>query len=149
MAFFKSDWSKAELTRWLGSCLAAELEQIETRPDTRHKMRLVRVLLIFENNMGRTDLWTDGRTDTTSFRDATAYLKNKPNRVRTTDAFSLTARVLVFESLLFNGTLSYSWCHFVQIRTISQKFNSCVTDVLTEGRTDGRTYPVIEMWERI
>ena len=38
-----------------------------TRPDTRHKMRLVCVLFTFKNNTGRTygrtDGWTDGRTD--------------------------------------------------------------------------------------
>ena len=38
-----------------------------TRPDTRHKMRLVCVLFHFENNTGHTDgptdLRTDGRTD--------------------------------------------------------------------------------------
>ena len=38
-------------------------------------MRLVCVLSIFENNWGRTDRPTDGRTDTTSYRDATAHLK--------------------------------------------------------------------------
>ena len=59
----------------------------KTRPDTRHKMRLVRILFTFENNTGHTDLRTDGRTDrrtdgrtdrrtdTTSYRDATAHLK--------------------------------------------------------------------------
>ena len=36
-----------------------------TRPDTRHKMRLVCVLFTFENNMGRTDRQTDGRTPLT------------------------------------------------------------------------------------
>ena len=39
----------------------------ETRPDTRHKMRLVCVLFTFESNTGqtdrRTDEQTDGRTD--------------------------------------------------------------------------------------
>ena len=35
----------------------------ETRPDTRHKMRLVCVLFTFENNRGRTDGRTDRRTD--------------------------------------------------------------------------------------
>ena len=35
----------------------------ETRPDTRHKMRLVCVLFTFENNAGRTYGRTDGRTD--------------------------------------------------------------------------------------
>ena len=39
----------------------------KTRPDKRHKMRLVCVLITFENNTGRTDgrmdLRTDGRTD--------------------------------------------------------------------------------------
>ena len=34
-----------------------------TRPDTRHKMRLVCVLFTFENNTGHTDRRTDGRTD--------------------------------------------------------------------------------------
>ena len=43
----------------------------KTRPDTRHKMRLVCVLFTFENNTGH----TDGRTDTTSYRNATAHLK--------------------------------------------------------------------------
>ena len=38
-------------------------------------MRLVCVLSTFENNWGRTDRPTDGRTDTTSYRDATAHLK--------------------------------------------------------------------------
>ena len=35
----------------------------ETRPDTRHKMRLVCVLFTFENNTGHTDGRTDGPTD--------------------------------------------------------------------------------------
>ena len=35
----------------------------KTRPDTRHKMRLVCVLFTFENNTGRTYGRTDGRTD--------------------------------------------------------------------------------------
>ena len=53
----------------------------ETRPDTRHKMRLVCVLFTFENNAGRTygptDQRTDGRTDGHDLlnRDATAHLK--------------------------------------------------------------------------
>ena len=42
-------------------------------------MRLVCVLFTFENNTGRTDGPTDrrsdGRTDTTSYRDATTHLK--------------------------------------------------------------------------
>ena len=49
----------------------------QTRPDTRHKMRLVCVLFTFENNTGPTDLRTDLRTDTTSYRDAKAHLKRK------------------------------------------------------------------------
>ena len=52
---------------------------LKTRPDTRHKMRLVCVFLTFKNNTGHTDgptdLRTDLRTDTTSYRDATAHLK--------------------------------------------------------------------------
>ena len=35
-------------------------ERKSTRPDTRHKMRLVCVLFTFENNTGHTDLRTDG-----------------------------------------------------------------------------------------
>ena len=43
----------------------------KTRPDTRHKMRLVCVLFTFENNTdGPTDRRTDGWTDTISYRDA-------------------------------------------------------------------------------
>ena len=34
----------------------------KTRPDTRHKMRLVCVLFTFENNTGHTDGRTDGQT---------------------------------------------------------------------------------------
>merc|ERR1719414_2896160 len=41
--------------------IQAEIPQ--TRPDTRHKMRLVRELFTFENNTGRTYGPTDGRTD--------------------------------------------------------------------------------------
>ena len=36
---------------------------VGTRPDTRHKMRLVCVLFTFENNTGHTDGPTDLRTD--------------------------------------------------------------------------------------
>ena len=47
------------------ACLEEDLKTI-TRPDTRHKMRLVCVLFTLENNTGRTygrtDGWTDGRT---------------------------------------------------------------------------------------
>ena len=35
----------------------------KTRPDTRHKMRLVCVLFTFENNMGQSDERTDLRMD--------------------------------------------------------------------------------------
>ena len=40
---------------------------------------------------------------------------------------------------LLNGILSCSWCYFVQIQLISQKFNSCVTDRPTDRRMDRRT----------
>ena len=40
---------------------------------------------------------------------------------------------------LLNGVLSCSRCYFVRIQSISQKFNSCVTDRRTDGPTDGRT----------
>ena len=36
---------------------------VKTRPDTRHKMRLVCFLFTFENNTGHTDQRTDGPTD--------------------------------------------------------------------------------------
>ena len=38
-------------------------EYQKTRPDTRHKMRLVCVLFTFKNNARPTDLRTDRRTD--------------------------------------------------------------------------------------
>ena len=63
-----------------------------TRPDTRHKIRLVCVLFTFENNWGRTDRptdrptdgrtdgRTDRRTDTPSYRNATAFLKRSKDQ---------------------------------------------------------------------
>ena len=66
---------------WRKSLDSMGHEPIGTRSDTRHKMRLVCVLFNFQNNTGHTDLLTDGRTDgptdTTSYRDATAHLKRK------------------------------------------------------------------------
>ena len=41
-------------------------------------MRLVGVLLTFENNTGHTDGPTGGRTDMTSYRDALLHLKIEP-----------------------------------------------------------------------
>ena len=40
---------------------------------------------------------------------------------------------------LVNGTVSCSWCYFVQIQPISHKFNSCVVR-LTNRRTDTPAY---------
>ena len=64
----------------------------KTRADTRHKMRVVCVLFTFENNTGRTDLrtegQTDGRTDTTSYRDARAHLKTLSKLTRRINARS-------------------------------------------------------------
>ena len=40
-----------------------EIKGGKTRPDTRHKMRLVCVLFTSENNTGHTDGPTDGPTD--------------------------------------------------------------------------------------
>ena len=42
-----------------------EMRERKTRPDTRHKMRLERVLFTFEKKTrdGQTDRRTDGRTD--------------------------------------------------------------------------------------
>ena len=63
------------------------------------------------------------------------YEINKSNRVRTTDAFWRPASILVSKSS-FKWRTFNSRCYFVRIQSISQKFNSCVTD----RRTDGRTY---------
>ena len=57
---------------------------------------------------------------------------------------------------LLNGTVSCSRCYFVQIRPISQKFNSCVTHQPTDGRTnlliefrDARTHlKITKRWWR-
>ena len=53
-------------------------------------MRLVCILFTFENSTEH----TDGRTDTTSYRDATAYLKSrKRNCDEETDKATLTMRL--------------------------------------------------------
>ena len=73
----------APLHRWICKNRNGGLEVVskasKTRPDTWHKMRLVCVLFTLENKTGRTygrtDRPTDRRTDTTSYRDATAHLK--------------------------------------------------------------------------
>ena len=72
---------------WIRVSIANESQrkgEDKTRPDTRHKMRLVCVLFTFENNTeptdGRTDGPTDRRTDITSYRDATAHLKKESKR---------------------------------------------------------------------
>ena len=62
-------------TEYFGHYYILKPESKKTRPDTRHKMRLVCVLFTLENNTGRTYGHTDLRTDTTSYRDATAHLK--------------------------------------------------------------------------
>ena len=49
--------------RYMYSYFVNDEIMIRTRPDTRHKMRLVCVLFLFEDNTGHTDLRTDGRTD--------------------------------------------------------------------------------------
>ena len=59
---------------------------------------------------------------------------SKPNRIWTTDAFLQGAR-----QLSLNGKLSYSWCFFVQIQPISQKFNSCVMNRPTNWQTNEQT----------
>ena len=56
-----------------------------TRQDTRNKIRLVFVLFTFENYTGQTDEPTDGRTDTTSYRDAAAHLKTTNERQNVDD----------------------------------------------------------------
>ena len=40
---------------------------------------------------------------------------------------------------LLNDLVLCSWCYFVQIQSISQKFISCVTDGWTDRRTDRQT----------
>ena len=63
------------------STMRQRRQQQQTRPETRHKMRLVCVLFTLKKitrdiqTYGRTDGRTDERTDTTSYRDATAHLK--------------------------------------------------------------------------
>ena len=47
----------------LGKKVGQQEKVPRTRPDTRHKMRLVCVLFTFDNNAGPTDLRTYGRTD--------------------------------------------------------------------------------------
>ena len=73
----------------------------KTRPDTRHKMRLVCVLFAFKNNTGHADRRTygrtDGRTDTTFYRDATAHLKME------TTAIPPICIGDYFEGLAFSG----------------------------------------------
>ena len=76
------------LRRPCTACVCLENEKNKrkvTKPDTRHNMRLICVLFTLENNTGHTDGRTDGptdlrtygRSDTTSYRDATAHLKTR------------------------------------------------------------------------
>ena len=85
--------------------------------------------------------------------------RNKSNRVRTIDAFSsshIQVFVLVFVLILVTVLLTVAWlviisCYIpsctITLLKIGQirDFNSCVTD----RPTNGRTYPLIEMRERI
>ena len=67
---------------------------------------------------------------------------NKSNEVRTTDALWKTARVLVLESSIKWHTfllLMLFWPNWPWPWPNSQKFNLCVTDGQTYGRTDGHT----------
>ena len=83
-----------------------------TRSDTRHKMRLVCVLFTFQNNTGQ----TDGRTDTTSYRDVTALLKRN-------------ARVWPAVYWVFRADLEMIyWCHRNSIsQMFKEKANLSVT----------------------
>ena len=54
-------------------------------------------------------------------------------------------RCILSLKCLLNGIFSCSRCSLVQILLISQKFNSCVVFRQTDGRTDGRTKPLIEL----
>ena len=53
----------------------AEMRDL-TRPDTRHKMRLVCVLFTFENNGAQTDLRTDGHELLSRCVDASKNQRN-------------------------------------------------------------------------
>ena len=82
-------WQAWRLTLWQ---FDIEWQSVLTRPDTRHKMRLVCVLFTFENNTGRTygqidgqtDRPTDWRMDTTSYRAAMVHLKSSYSDVHCT-----------------------------------------------------------------
>ena len=93
---------------------------------------------------GPTDVPKDQQRDTPSYRDVRTHLKIVTSRTefRQQMRSGKLPMNLSLNSLL-NGILSYSWCYFVQIWPISQKFNSYVmdrpTDRPTEQLTDGHT----------
>ena len=71
--------------------------------------------------------------------------ENKSNRVRTTDSFWLTARVIVFESsskwhtFLFLMLFCSNSAHFSEIQLVCDGPTDGRTDGWTDGPTDGRT----------
>ena len=77
---------------------------------------------------------TYGRTDTPSYRDATAHLeklrKNELDRAQTSDTFWRSACLHVSE-------WSYFWCSFVMI--LSKKSLLCLMDLRTVIPTDEQT----------
>ena len=81
----------------------------------------------------------------------TGWILNKSNRVRTTDAFSRTARVLVSElsvywhSFVFLMLFCSNSTLFLEIQLVCDR----PIDGRTDRRTDGPTHPLIEMRERI
>ena len=72
-------------------------------------------------------------------------MNNKSNRVRTIDAFSLTACVLVFESsfkwhtFLFLMLFCSDSAHFSEIQLVCDRPTDGPTDGRTDRPTDGRT----------
>ena len=73
------------------------------------------------------------------------FEKNKSNRVRTTDVFRRTARLLVFESsfnwhtFLFLMLFCSNSAYFSEIRLVCGGRTDRPTDRPTNRRTDGRT----------
>ena len=72
--------------------------------------------------------------------------KNKSEGVQTSDAFWRSARVLVSE-------LSFKWYNFIFLvlfcSILVEISDFSEIQLVCDGGTDGRTYPLIEMRERI
>ena len=102
---------------------------------------------------GPTDGKTDGRTDTVTYRSRCPRQKKKEKKKQVEQSSDnrcvlwRTARVLVFElyfkwhTFLFLMLFCSNLAYFTEIEL--------VCDGRTDRRTDGRTYPLKEMRERI